>query len=381
MKTSPTLIGLGLVMTVLLRDHGVLTPNDAQRLAARMLDQLEPIERHDGFWCTWYDLSDVRGVPAPSPHLPHFVSSVDNGNLTTALHIAETAFAASDLGARAEALLQGQDYRRFLNPGNGLVNLGWSPENGAPSPFDYGTLNSEARLAALLSLRDGAPASVWTAMDASPLSVPDGQGRIVPIMAAWGGSLFETLMVEPLLNGAATTSPVWAENARRMLSLHAAAAEQRGWTVWGWSPAFDVFGAYREFGVPALAAAGPAGGYPMGEASPYSAALGLRFAPDLVADNLARMRALNPDVYHPEFGYRDSIDPQTGAVSPVVSGLDKSMEALGLSASAVDPYFWASLERRGTAGPLREALTGVPPLPPIERDPSFALPSTTSARQ
>ena len=378
MKTSPTVVGLGLVVTVLLRDRGILTADSALRLAERMVDQLERMERHESFWCTWYDVRSARsGSPGISPHLPHFVSSVDNSNLTAALHIVEAAFPATSLSDRATALLQGQDYRRFVNPANGLIRLGWFPDTGAVSPFDYGTLNTEARLLSLFGLRDGAPATVWTEMDDCLVFASDRDGRLVPVLPSWGGSLFETLMVEPLINGASLAPQVWQENARRMLRLHATAAEERGWPIWGWSPAFDAFGFYREYGVPALSATDVLAGYPMGAVSPYSAALGLRFEPELVLHNLAQIRALNPEVYHPEFGYRDTIDPETGAVTRVVSALDKAMEALGLSGGSVEQYFWASLERRGKAAPLRGALAAVTPLPPIEADPwSSAQPAS-----
>src|SRR5690606_16156781 len=78
-RTSPTNIGMGLLSTLAAHDLGyVSTASLADRLDATMTT-LEGLERHAGHFLNWYDTSNR------APLRPHYVSTVDSGNLAGAL--------------------------------------------------------------------------------------------------------------------------------------------------------------------------------------------------------------------------------------------------------------------------------------------------------
>ncbi len=87
-RTSPTNIGLYLLATVGARDFGWIgTIEAAERLEAT-LDTIGSLERCRGHLYNWYDTHDLR------PLDPHYVSSVDSGNL--AAHLITLANALRD---------------------------------------------------------------------------------------------------------------------------------------------------------------------------------------------------------------------------------------------------------------------------------------------
>jgi cyclic beta-1,2-glucan synthetase len=78
-RTSPTNVGMALLSTLAAHDLGyVSTPALAQRLD-RTLTTLEGLERHAGHFLNWYDTFTL------APLRPHYVSTVDSGNLAGAL--------------------------------------------------------------------------------------------------------------------------------------------------------------------------------------------------------------------------------------------------------------------------------------------------------
>ena len=78
-RTSPTNLGMGLVAAVTAWDLGFL---DTSRLVARlriMADGMESLPRHRGHFLNWYDTRRLEALE------PHYVSTVDSGNLAVAL--------------------------------------------------------------------------------------------------------------------------------------------------------------------------------------------------------------------------------------------------------------------------------------------------------
>jgi len=74
-RTSPTNIGLGLASGLAACDLGYLSPGRLLHRTARTLDTLERMERYRGHFYNWYDLRTLE------PLRPHYISSVDSGNL------------------------------------------------------------------------------------------------------------------------------------------------------------------------------------------------------------------------------------------------------------------------------------------------------------
>jgi cyclic beta-1,2-glucan synthetase len=78
-RTSPTNIAMGLLSTMAAHDMGFLsTPALIDRLD-RTLTTVEGLERYEGHFLNWYDTA------TRAPLRPHYVSTVDSGNLAGAL--------------------------------------------------------------------------------------------------------------------------------------------------------------------------------------------------------------------------------------------------------------------------------------------------------
>jgi cellobiose phosphorylase len=74
-RTSPTNMGLALLASLAARDFGYLTTG---RLLARLdaaLTTMQGLQRHRGHFFNWYDTQTLQ------PLRPHYISSVDSGNL------------------------------------------------------------------------------------------------------------------------------------------------------------------------------------------------------------------------------------------------------------------------------------------------------------
>ena len=78
-RTSPTNIAMSLLSTLAAHDLGYLTTEGLVARLDRTLTTLEGLERHEGHFLNWYD----TGTRAPLR--PHYISTVDSGNLAGAL--------------------------------------------------------------------------------------------------------------------------------------------------------------------------------------------------------------------------------------------------------------------------------------------------------
>ncbi|MBN8728461.1 MAG: cyclic beta 1-2 glucan synthetase [Xanthomonadales bacterium] len=74
-RTSPTNIGLALLANLTAFDFGYLSAAGLLERTARSFDTLDRLERYNGHFYNWYDLDTLK------PLLPHYVSTVDSGNL------------------------------------------------------------------------------------------------------------------------------------------------------------------------------------------------------------------------------------------------------------------------------------------------------------
>jgi cellobiose phosphorylase/cellulose synthase/poly-beta-1,6-N-acetylglucosamine synthase-like glycosyltransferase len=78
-RTSPTNIGMTLLSTLAAHDLGYLTTDRLIRRVDNTLTTLEGLERHEGHLLNWYDTATL------APLHPRYVSTVDSGNVASAL--------------------------------------------------------------------------------------------------------------------------------------------------------------------------------------------------------------------------------------------------------------------------------------------------------
>ena len=74
-RTSPTNMGLALLAHLAAHDFGYLSTGRMLERLERMLNAIHNLERYNGHLYNWYDTRTLE------PLHPHYVSTVDNGNL------------------------------------------------------------------------------------------------------------------------------------------------------------------------------------------------------------------------------------------------------------------------------------------------------------
>jgi hypothetical protein len=340
--TSTTDIGLRLVAIVAALDLHLLGADAAHDRIRLTLDTLDRLETDDGLFFNYYDTTSLERTS-------HFVSFVDSGWLAAGLMVVRAAF--PDLHDRCTALLDRMHFGSFYDRAADLVSHGYFIEPRGPSPFHYGVLYTEARLATLIAIGKGeVPDSVWFAMvrtfpsdcrwqsraplDRRPKEVLGHEftagfyewrgTRYVP---SWGGSMFEALMPAVVLDEAALAPKSLGSNDRaHVLVQRRFAAGDLTLPVWGFSPSATPDGErYGEYGVKMLGSLG----YPAGPVTPHASALALAVRPGAALANLRRLAA-RYDLYG-DYGLYDAVDPHTGRVAYKYLALDQSMIFLALA--------------------------------------------------
>ena len=137
MRTSPTNIGLYMVSVLSASDFGYLTVDGVARMLAKTMETIGKLERHEGHLFNWYDIQTLE------PLKPHYVSTVDSGNLLGALWALDQglgslireplfdrkAFAGlCDIGEILRQTVRGETYSGMVAPGlDELMHMWESP--------------------------------------------------------------------------------------------------------------------------------------------------------------------------------------------------------------------------------------------------------------
>jgi hypothetical protein len=383
-QTSTTNIGAYMWSTLVAEELHIIKHDEVVERLDRTLHSLETMERHQpsGQYYNWYDhtTGEVLTVWPPSgdPVVP-ILSSVDNGWLATGLQV--VANSVPELSARAQALFDSMHFGFYYRPEVNRIAFHVVPSTGA-SPCCYDTIVSESRIASYIGIATGELPSKeyygawrtfpetcdWSWQETRPVgfyrtyygvNVFEGAYeyagmRIVP---GWGGSMFEALMPSLFVPEEEWAPNSWAINHPLVVAAqihHGLVDAEYGY--WGFSPANIPEGGYTEYGVDAIGmnpegypsnenktfvdhgfpGCGrepqpdpPPSAYVNGVVTPHAAFLALRWAPNATIDNLARLRR-DFDIYS-KWGFRDSVNVDTGAVSPYYLSLDQGiiMAAIG----------------------------------------------------
>jgi hypothetical protein len=357
-KTSPTNIGLGFLYLALAKERGCLAEIEAYERALQMMDTLEKLEAHEGFLYNWYYLSGEKSK-VPQVTQDRFISSLDNGDLDISLMAVSGAFPNTKLSQRIESYLGKKDYHFFLgknpfHPGNGMISVGYDEAKRIYHSADYSIFNIEGRMTVLLAiLKDGIPDTAWKKQSRLVKTYTTLEGEKIPVVAPWGGSLYEALFADEILGGFRVAPKAFLVNALHLIRIHQDKGKRiSGSAIWGFSngeiPAQDR---YEMAGVPEIAY----NRFPGEFVTPYSSFLALRYAPKEVIQNFKRMEALNPKAFNPRYGFTDSVDPKTGVGNRNILSLDKGMELLSIAnfmngikgKKEVPDYLWSYWKEKG----------------------------------
>lgn len=368
---SPTNIGLYYAAVAGALELGFIERPWAVERLTRSIDSLEKLPRWHGFFHNYYSTSN-RQVTR------RFISTVDNGWLAAGLIVVRQTF--PELSGRASRLLAEMNFRELYDEEKGLLRLGLDvDEAGAaePSEHHYGQLVSEARIASVIGIGKGdLPRDHWFRLHRTlpaewtwQTQLPKGvekvyEGRKVfqgyyevggeKIVPSWGGSLFEFLMPTLFVDEQDLALKSLAANNARAVWLHRRyALGERGYPVWGLSPASYLTGSesgYGEFGVKALGAKG----YPdKGVVAPHVSFLALAVDKQLALENVRAFLA-RFDCYGP-YGLYDSVTVSPPRVHRMVLALDQGMTFLALANAIKDNV----IVRRFHADPVGRAFEPV----------------------
>ncbi|HET6550551.1 MAG TPA: glucoamylase family protein, partial [Solirubrobacter sp.] len=271
----------------------------------------------------------------------------------------------------------GMDFGFYYRPEANRVLFHYVPDTGEAACC-YDTLVSESRIVDYLGIARGQlppkeyygrwrsfpDTCDWSWQETRPVgeyrtyfgvdvfegAYPYAGMRVTP---SWGGSMFEALMPALFVPEEDWAPRSWGVNhpVTVRAQIHHGLAEA-GYGYWGFSPSNVPEGGYAAYGVDGIGM--DAGGYPSNEdgtlidhgfagcpdrapvpdpppsaytngvVTPHAAFLGLRYAPRAAVANLARLARDFPDLYG-KWGFRDSVNVDTGHVSDSYLSLDQGM--------------------------------------------------------
>lgn len=341
--TSPTNIAMDFMGTIAAYDLGFISRDTAVQRTREVIETLKKLKKWKGFFYNFYNTTTLA-VTRP------FVSSVDCGWLAISLVVVRQAF-PNEFGKEASAILDEMNFDVFLDPENNQLSIGYDEEKDQVVGYHYGLLATEARATSFYAIGKGdlpkshwwfiyrTPPSVWKWQTQPPKGlqvVQDGvdyiQGyyeyRGKKFVPSWGGSLFEFLMPTIVINERKLAPKGLGLNNRVAAELHRDyALKEKGYKLWGLSPAAVSNGRqwrYIEMGIKAL---GVKGYQDSGYVTPHVSFLALNSLPEDAIKNIRKF--LNYGSYG-EYGFYDTISVEDGSVNPQYLALDQGMTLVAI---------------------------------------------------
>jgi hypothetical protein len=336
-----TNVGLRMLTITGANELGYLDDAGAVARIARLLDTLERLESHRGFFFNYYDTTSLERTS-------NLLSFVDSSWLAAGLIVVRNRYAS--LADRATQLIRAMDFSLLYDPGLGQMTHGYFVQRRQPSRYHYGMLYTESRLGSVIAIGEGEappqhwyhmlrtldPSCSWQSRQPAGRTRKEARGvgyfggwyewqgkRYVP---SWGGSMFEALMPTLVLDEPRLApESLGANDATNVAVQRDYATQVLGYPVWGMSPS-SIPGTpdYGEYGAKVLGVLG----YGPGAVTPHAAALALAVDPAAAIADLQELARRYP-VYG-DWGFYDAVDPVSGAVAYTYLTLDQSMTFVAL---------------------------------------------------
>ncbi|MDE7394585.1 MAG: DUF3131 domain-containing protein, partial [Clostridiales bacterium] len=321
MRTSPTNIGMELLAYASAYEIGLIDKDTLARHIGKRLSTLETLKTYKGNLYNWYDCDSLEPLP------PHFVSSVDSGNLLACLY-AVRSYTDGTLSQRLDAYIDKINLCALYDEERCLLYIGYDADAERFTPNHYDLLGSESSLSYLIGCASGKlPLKAYLSLNR--VCVKSGNART---LYSWTGGAFEYFMtrlfVSPprgsLLHGA----------YHGAAKAHRRYAKKAHSEVWGVSEcrynAFDENGGnlYRAFGVQGIAYSEVP---EKPSFAPYAACLALPYTPP--AESQRNLAAFSEKVYG-RFGFYESVDKSVPVKSYMTHHQGMILAAI---ASAVKP--------------------------------------------
>ncbi|MFB1051011.1 glucoamylase family protein [Paraliobacillus sp. JSM ZJ581] len=339
-QTSPTNIAMYLVSTVSAVELEIISKKEAETKIRTTLNTMQDMKTWNGLYYNWYYTKDGSLMT----DWGQFISTVDNGWLTASLVIVGEYFPS--LAKVTDPLIEKMDYSHLYDQQVGQFRGGYDVEKRKVTDHHYGLLYSETRLASYVAIGKGdVPSEHWWKLErALPAKLdwqsqePSGkyttydnyklfQGYYVydelKYVPSWGGSMFEALMPTLFIHENKLGTDGLGLNNLRHVQGQIKFANEKGYEVWGFSPAGIVDG-YHEFGVPVLGVKGYADNATV---TPHASILAIEHAPEEVFKNLNELEKMGA---YGDYGFYDSININTGEVAKSYLSLDQGMIMIAL---------------------------------------------------
>jgi hypothetical protein len=345
--TSPTNIGLYFLSIIGAFDLGFITKDEALSRLQDTLKVIKGLPRWNGLWYNWYSTTNLQITR-------QYISSVDNGWLAAGLIVLGQAF-PEEAAKECAQLLEEMDFSHLYDPVEGKLYLGYelNREPPSPTPYHYGLLATEPRVASLIAIGKGdLPEDHWFRIFRTPprgwtwqSQIPKGKYREylgidvfegyyaykdLRIVPSWGGSLFEFLMPTLVVKEKELAAQSLGLNNTHAIKAHIDyALNEKRYPVWGISPCSTPdgkYGGYTEFGVARL---GAKGYKDEGVITPHASILAIDYFPQEVSKNIRNM--LRHYDFYGEYGPYDSFNVLTKQVSTRYLCLDQGMLFVALA--------------------------------------------------
>ncbi len=359
--TSPTNIGMYILSVISAHDMGFIAKEEAIGRINKTLNTVRAMEKYDGWLYNWYDFDPLR-------HSVDFISVLDCAWFTMALVITRQTY--PEMYDLCSEMIDLQDFSFFYDEGVGHLRHGYGVGGGGYSPYHYGLLCTESRIASYVAIGKGDVSGEHyfrmervladSGIEGSfktyhGASVFEGylKYKDIKIVPSWGGSLFEFLSPalfvdeENYANGSLGINDSLAAFVHLDYCLN-----EKGYPVWGMSPCCAPDYKYREYGVSLIGEKDD--GYPDGIVTPYASIIAIEFLPEAVIENIKNL--LSYDIYG-DYGFYDSVDPFTGEVARIYLCLDQALILISLNNYLNDGIIRKRFHKDKIGIPIEELLS------------------------
>ena len=185
-KTSPTNIGLSLISILSAYELSFINKKETNDYLENIITSIEKLPKWHGHLYNWYRIATLEIIT------PHFISTVDSGNLIASLIvIKEFLYDINNinLAKRVENIIENTDFAKLYNDNN-VFSIGYNVDEGILEPFNYNKFASESRITSYLAIAKGdVPSKHWFNLDKTLTTYKRKKGLV-----SWSGTSFEYFM-------------------------------------------------------------------------------------------------------------------------------------------------------------------------------------------
>jgi len=309
-RTSPTNIGLSLLVVASAYDLQFITLDETINLLEKMINTICKLQTWNGHLYNWYNTKTLDLL------YPRYVSTVDSGNFVGYLYTLKQFLYEVEKNNKNEEVLSKirymveiiktiidkTDFKVLFDDKKQLFSIGANIEEGKLTNSYYDLLASEARQASLIAIaKRDVSSKHWRKLSRTLTTLYRYKGLI-----SWSGTAFEYLM--PNINIKTYEGSLLDESCRFLIMSQQEYAKKLD-IPWGISEAayslkdFNNNYQYKAFGIPWL-------GLKRGleqdmVVSPYSVFLSLSYYPEQAVKNL---KELDKQEMVGKYGFYESID-------------------------------------------------------------------------